>query len=281
MRIIPRQRPNFIGNADRIANERQKNRLDASNCTNCTRHFTSSRQRRPSQSMMRHEQISAKVQRLCCAAKRGRRYPQYTTALRDKSSGKRQARHYSERSGGCLCTLGTKQKKAIEDFNRAVELFPPNTLPFTTIGEIYCWHLDFMKKPTKTSPRAIALAPGYAAAYNNRAGAYMRLGNTNLAIRDYTHAIKLMPSNPPPHSQVAGGAHLTQGRPHAAIRDFFTCRWRGRTVRRRLPKSSRSQIRSRTLCRCHRGPFTCHSIRRCQSRSLSVARPRLPSDPAM
>ena len=42
------------------------------------------------------------------------------------------------------------------------------------------------------------LAPGYAAAFSNRAGAYMKLGQLDQAIADYTKAIELVPASRPP-----------------------------------------------------------------------------------
>jgi tetratricopeptide (TPR) repeat protein len=63
------------------------------------------------------------------------------------------------------------------------------------------------------------LAPGYAAAYSNRAGAHVKLGQLNLAIADYTKAIALVPANPAAFTG-RGRAHLAAHRPHGAIRDF-------------------------------------------------------------
>ena len=63
------------------------------------------------------------------------------------------------------------------------------------------------------------LTPGYAVAYHNRAGAYLRLGQTSEALRDYTKAIELMPAGAAPLSG-RGRAFLAEGRPYAAMRDF-------------------------------------------------------------
>jgi tetratricopeptide (TPR) repeat protein len=63
------------------------------------------------------------------------------------------------------------------------------------------------------------LAPGYAAALSNRAGAYAKVGHNDQAIRDYTAAVRLMPQSAAPLAG-RGRVHLATGRPHAAIRDF-------------------------------------------------------------
>ena len=79
--------------------------------------------------------------------------------------------------------------------------------------------LGLAGEAVKDFDRAIVLAPGYAAAYNNRAGAHVRLGELDEAIADYTQAVRLLPASPAPLSG-RGLAHLAQLRPHAAIRDF-------------------------------------------------------------
>jgi tetratricopeptide (TPR) repeat protein len=71
----------------------------------------------------------------------------------------------------------------------------------------------------KDFDRALMLAPGYAAAYANRAGAHVKLGQLQLAIADYTKAIALVPTNPAALTG-RGRAHLAAHRPHAASRDF-------------------------------------------------------------
>lgn len=111
-----------------------------------------------------------------------------------------------------------KTREAIDDYNKAVTLFPEYAAVYNNRGNLLM-ALGLYDEALKDFDRAIALAPGYAAAYNNRAGARFRLGQASEAIRDYTQAVKLMPSSPAPLSG-RGRAHLLQGRPHAAIRDF-------------------------------------------------------------
>lgn len=111
-----------------------------------------------------------------------------------------------------------KTREAIEDYNKAVVLFPEYAAVYNNRGNLLM-ALGLHGEALKDFNRAIALAPGYAAAYNNRAGAQSRLGHADDAIRDYTRAIKLMPSSPAPLAG-RGKAYLSQDRPHAAIRDF-------------------------------------------------------------
>lgn len=109
-------------------------------------------------------------------------------------------------------------KLALEDFNRAAQLFPEYAAIYNNRGNLLL-SIGLTKEALKDFDRAIVLAPGYAAAYNNRAGAYVKLGQYADAIRDFTQAIQLLPSNPAPLTG-RGKAQLALNRPHAAIRDF-------------------------------------------------------------
>lgn len=109
-------------------------------------------------------------------------------------------------------------KEAIEDFNRATQLFPEFPAIYNNRGNLLL-SLGLLKEAVKDFDRAITLAPGYAAAYNNRAGAYVRLGNLESAERDYSQAVSLLPTSPAPLAG-RGRIHLALDRPHAAIRDF-------------------------------------------------------------
>ena len=77
-----------------------------------------------------------------------------------------------------------QQKEAIEDFNRAIQLYP-NTRPSTTIAATCSWVSARCREAIKDFDRALVLAPGYAAAYSNRAGAYIKLGQVERALADY------------------------------------------------------------------------------------------------
>jgi tetratricopeptide (TPR) repeat protein len=109
-------------------------------------------------------------------------------------------------------------KEAIEDFNRAIQLYPEYAAVYNNRGNVLLG-LGAVREAQRDFDRAILLAPGYAAAYSNRAGARMRLGEIEPALADYTRAIALIPSNAAALNG-RGRAYLAAQRPHGAIRDF-------------------------------------------------------------
>ncbi|WP_045836718.1 tetratricopeptide repeat protein [Hyphomicrobium sp. 99] len=141
----------------------------------------------------------------------------YTEALKDTGlANDRRATILNDR-GVANVRLG-ETKLALEDYNRAVELFPEYPVAYNNRGNLLL-ALGQYSEATKDFDRAIVLAPGYAAAYSNRGNARMKAGKTRDAILDFTKAIELMPASAPPLSG-RGLAYLTVGKPHAAIRDF-------------------------------------------------------------
>lgn len=141
----------------------------------------------------------------------------YTEALKDTAlSNDRRALLLNDRAVAHV-RLG-QTRLAIDDFNRAAQLFPENPAVYNNRGSLLL-ALGLAKEAQKDFDRAILLAPGYVAAYNNRAGAHLKLGKPADAIRDFTKAIELAPQSPAPLSG-RGRAHLANGRPHAAARDF-------------------------------------------------------------
>ena len=141
----------------------------------------------------------------------------YTEALNDTSlTNDRRATILNDRAVA-YARLG-QTKLAIDDFNRAVKLFPEYAAIYNNRGSLLL-ALGIPNEAVKDFNRAITLAPGYAAAFSNRGGAYAKLGDNNQAVKDFTRAIKLMPQSAAPLSG-RGQVHLAVGRPHAAIRDF-------------------------------------------------------------
>ena len=141
----------------------------------------------------------------------------YTEALKDTSlSNDRRAVVLNDRAVANV-RLG-QTRLAIEDFNRAAQLFPEYPALYNNRGNLLL-ALGLPKEALKDFDRAIVLAPGYVAAYNNRAATHLKLGSHREAIADFTRAIKLAPQSPAPLAG-RGRAHLAQGRPHAAARDF-------------------------------------------------------------
>ena len=141
----------------------------------------------------------------------------FTEALKDPAlPNDRRATILTDRAVA-YARLG-QTKLAIDDFNRAAQLFPEYAAIYNNRGNLLL-ALGYPDEAIKDFNRAIVLAPGYAAALSNRAGAYAKVGHNDQAIRDYTEAVRLMPQSAAPLAG-RGRVHLAAGRPHAAIRDF-------------------------------------------------------------
>src|SRR5262245_57772212 len=115
----------------------------------------------------------------------------YTTALQDKTlANERRAVLLSDR--GVAYARQQNPKEAIDDFNRAIQLYPEYAALYNNRGNVLL-AIGAVREAMKDFDRALLLSPGYAAAYSNRAGAQVRLGETDLAVADYTKAISLAP----------------------------------------------------------------------------------------
>ncbi len=141
----------------------------------------------------------------------------FTEALKDPALGNdRRAAILNDRAVA-YGRVG-QARLAIEDFNRAAQLFPEYAAVYNNRGNMLMV-IGQPREAIKDFDRAILLTPGYAVAFHNRAGAHMKLGQTPEAIRDYTKAIELLPSSAAPLSG-RGRAFLAEARPYAAMRDF-------------------------------------------------------------
>jgi len=141
----------------------------------------------------------------------------YTEALQDKTlTNERRATLLTDR--GVAHARRQSPREAIEDFNRAIQLYPEYAAVYNNRGTVLL-AIGAVREAMKDFDRALVLAPGYAAAYSNRAGVYVKLGQLHLAIADYTKAIALVPANPAALTG-RGRAHLATHRPLAAIQDF-------------------------------------------------------------
>jgi tetratricopeptide (TPR) repeat protein len=109
-------------------------------------------------------------------------------------------------------------REAIEDFNRAIELYPEYAPVYNNRGNVLLG-IGAVREAIKDFDRAIVLAPGYAAAFSNRAGAHARLGQPDPAFVDYSRAISLVPGNAAALTG-RGRVHLEAFRPQGAIRDL-------------------------------------------------------------
>jgi tetratricopeptide (TPR) repeat protein len=141
----------------------------------------------------------------------------YTRALEDKSlSDPRRANIYNDR--GVAKWRLKRTTDAIEDFNRAIELFPDFSVVYNNRGNALI-DLGRPDEAIADFDRAIALAPGYGVAYNNRGNAYHAMQDFAAASRDYRKASELMPTNAVPFNG-RGKTESALGHPFAAVRHF-------------------------------------------------------------
>jgi tetratricopeptide (TPR) repeat protein len=119
---------------------------------------------------------------------------------------------------GALYARMNRPKEAIEDFNRAVLLYPEYPAVYNNRGSTLLT-VGLVREAVKDFDRAILLAPGYVAAFANRANAKLLLGQSQEAIADFTKAVSLAPET---LAALAGRgrALMAANRPQAAIRDF-------------------------------------------------------------
>ena len=141
----------------------------------------------------------------------------YTEALADAGlPNDRRAAIHNDR--GVAHARLNQTRAAVDDFNRAVQLFPESASAYNNRGNVLL-AAGLTPEALKDFDRAIVLAPGYAAAYSNRATALAQIGENDAAIRDFSHASRLAPQNAAPLAG-RGRLLLVQRRPHAALRDL-------------------------------------------------------------
>ena len=102
-----------------------------------------------------------------------------------------------------------KYKKAIVDFDRAIELNPEHVRAYYKRGNTK-FKLENYTDAIEDYTHAIKLNPEHARAYNNRGNSKFQLENYTDAIDDYTHAIKIDSDNAKTYSN-RGGAKIKLG----------------------------------------------------------------------
>jgi len=168
----------------------------------------------------------------------------YSEALQDKTlPNERRATLLTDR--GVAYARRQSPREAIEDFNRAIQLFPEFAAIYNNRGNVLLG-IGAVREAMKDFDRALVLAPGYAAAFSNRAGAHVKLGQFHQAIADYTKAIALVPANPAALTG-RGRAHLAAHRPSGAIRDFT----RAVTLDARFSAAYRSRAEAKLVIERH------------------------------
>ena len=109
-------------------------------------------------------------------------------------------------------------KKAIDNFNKAVTIYPELASAYNNRGNVLI-QLNYPEEALKDFDQAITISPNFAVAHSNKANAYMRMGRYQEAIKAFSQAIKYMPTNAVPFSG-RGLAKRELGQNYASLRDL-------------------------------------------------------------
>ena len=127
-------------------------------------------------------------------------------------------RAYKELYRGISCIERGEQDKAIQHFNKAIELKPDFFGAYNNRGIAYGKKGDF-DSAIKDLNKAIELNPNLAEAYTNRGLAYDRKDEIDTAIRNYSKAIELSPNNAEAYNN-RGTAYEKKGEVDTAIYNY-------------------------------------------------------------
>ncbi len=83
-------------------------------------------------------------------------------------------------------------ERAIDDFNKAIEIDPKYAEAYNNRGIVYGKKND-LERAIDDFNKAIAIYPGYAKAYNSRGIAYFKKGGLGQAVSDFSKAIEIDP----------------------------------------------------------------------------------------
>ncbi|MDR1346049.1 MAG: tetratricopeptide repeat protein [Bacteroidales bacterium] len=108
--------------------------------------------------------------------------------------------------------------KAIEDYNKAIELNPDDANAYNNRGNAYALKCDY-DKAIEDYNKSIELEPGLAEVYNNRGNIYAEKGDYDHAIEDYNKTITLNPDIADAHNN-RGTAYGKKGDYDKAIEDY-------------------------------------------------------------
>jgi len=111
-----------------------------------------------------------------------------------------------------------EHEKALESFNKAIELDPEFSIAYSNRGWAYL-ELGHYDRAIVDCTKAIELDSKLALAYSNRGLAYIRLGQFEQAISDCTKAIELDPGLALAYSN-RGQAYINIGKYEEAIADL-------------------------------------------------------------
>jgi len=94
-------------------------------------------------------------------------------------------------------------QQAINDFNKAIEIYPKLVDAYVNRGSVY-FKLGNYQQSMIDYNKAIELNPEYTEAYQNRGSAANELGNSNMAIQNYKMAAQLGDTNVQQHLSSQG-----------------------------------------------------------------------------
>jgi len=109
-------------------------------------------------------------------------------------------------------------EKAITNYNKAIELNPSLADAYSNCGVTHC-ELKQYEKAIENFNRAIELNPEDSRAYNNRGVAYYVLNQQEKAIKDCNTAIELNPKNPEAYNN-QGNVYRKLNQQEKAIEDY-------------------------------------------------------------
>lgn len=124
---------------------------------------------------------------------------------------------YAEFYAGLTHFLDGERQRAIERYDRAIELNPQMVMAYNNRGAALMAQGEYTRAIGDFS-RALELNPQDAGAHSNRGVAYKELGKYNLAMLDYDRAIELRPTSAAFYGN-RGNAYAAMGNYNCALQD--------------------------------------------------------------
>ena len=127
-------------------------------------------------------------------------------------------RGYNSRGYALLLKGEPDHRRAIADFNRAIDLRPDYAEAHFNRGNAYA-DLERLDDAVADYGRVITLRPDHAQALHNRGAAYGKLGRLEAALSDLNRAVTLLPQDASVHFN-RGAIHADLGNDPQAVADY-------------------------------------------------------------